>query len=207
MAALNLCNICDRKVLGHSYKMTCDLCNRLVHLKCLPKVDKTQSIYTLRESSVWYCTKCSEEMLPYNHIYDDDEFLIALSDNWDLPDVIPYDLVQNNNKIFLPFDLNENLDIYNHMAEIDPDINYYSNQCNTLFNSCDYYLENSFNKKIQEFAIDANSFSLMHCNIRSAVKNLSKLETYLSNLDHNFSIIALSESWLKDHNFQLYLES
>ena len=44
----------------------------------------------------------------------------------------------------------------------------------------------------------------MHINIRSAVKNLHHLETYLANLNYSFQIAAISESWLKDHNAPLY---
>ena len=44
----------------------------------------------------------------------------------------------------------------------------------------------------------------MHINIRSAVKNLNKLEAYLTNLNHSFQVAAISESWLKDHNAPLY---
>ena len=41
---------------------------------------------------------------------------------------------------------------------------------------------------------------MIHLNIRSAVKNLEKFENYLSNLKHSFPIIAISESWIKEHN-------
>ena len=45
---------------------------------------------------------------------------------------------------------------------------------------------------------------MIHFNIRSAPKNLDSAEMYLSNLDHTFSIIALSENWLKLHNKDLF---
>ena len=45
---------------------------------------------------------------------------------------------------------------------------------------------------------------MIHTNIRSVARNLNTFENYLTNLDHTFPIIALSESWLKDHNFQRY---
>ena len=194
MASGNICNICDRKVLRHSFHMSCDMCSKLVHLKCLPNVDKNQSIYVLRESSIWYCTRCTENIFPFNHIHDDSDFLLALAEDWDLTDSIPFEILKQQNQLFLPFDLNENFD--SPLAELDPDIHYYNNQCNASLNSCDYYLKNSFNKKVNELEIDKKAFSLLHSNIRSAVKNLYKLDTYLSNLDHQFNIVALSESWL-----------
>ena len=35
-------------------------------------------------------------------------------------------------------------------------------------------------------------------------KNLYKLEQYLKNLDHDFSIIGLTETWFKDSNVLTY---
>ena len=202
MASSDFCNVCERKVLIHSFNMRCDICHTMIHLKCLPNVDKTESIYISRESSIWYCTRCIEHIFPFNHIHDDDDFLSTLAENWDLCDSIPYEILKHQNQLFLPFDLNENFS--SPLAEMDPDINYYNSQCNANLNSCDYYLENSFNKKVTELEIDDRAFSLLHSNIRSAVQNIDKLDSYLSTLNHKFSIVALSESWLKNHNHELY---
>ena len=45
---------------------------------------------------------------------------------------------------------------------------------------------------------------MVHMNIRSIVKNLNEFDLYLNNLNHEFPIIALSETWLKDHNCDRY---
>ena len=37
-------------------------------------------------------------------------------------------------------------------------------------------------------------------NIRSMQKNLGSLENYLETLDHKFTAIGISESWLKEYN-------
>ena len=52
--------------------------------------------------------------------------------------------------------------------------------------------------------INDNCLSLLHGNIRSAQKNLGSLEHFLSTLHHEFSIIGISESWLKDHDVDRY---
>ena len=77
-------------------------------------------------------------------------------------------------------------------------------QCNSVLNSCDYYLEDTLNKKLDKINVDQNAFSMIHLNIRSAPKNLSKFESYLSNISHTFKIIALTENWLKPHNQSLF---
>ena len=48
------------------------------------------------------------------------------------------------------------------------------------------------------------NFSMMHLNIRSAQKNLGTLESYLATLNHKFTVIGISESWLKNHNADRY---
>ena len=44
----------------------------------------------------------------------------------------------------------------------------------------------------------------MHLNIRSSPKNTDKLNNYLLSLDIQFSIISLTETWLKDETSELY---
>ena len=62
-------------------------------------------------------------MLPYNHIDENDEFILALSDNFTTAPPIPFDLLLENDKLFVPFELNDDLSspIFDH----DPDIQYY----------------------------------------------------------------------------------
>ena len=38
-------------------------------------------------------------------------------------------------------------------------------------------------------------FSSLHMNIRSIPRHMNELEAYLSNLCHNFSIVAITETW------------
>ena len=49
------------------------------------------------------------------------------------------------NKIFSPFELNEDSNL--PLIDSDPDVQFYNNQCNYSLHSCDYYLEDAFNKK------------------------------------------------------------
>ena len=59
--------------------------------------------------------------------------------------------------------------------------------------SC-YYDINSFND-LQK----GGDFNLIHFNSRSLSKNLSSIEDYLSHLEHNFTAIGCTETWLKDN--------
>jgi hypothetical protein len=106
------------------------------------------------------------------------------------------------NLVFNPFDMNDE-HMFNPLQDIDPDVQYYSdiamlNQANT----CNYYVEDSFNNKLQHLSNDC--FSLFHINIRSMQHNLDGLLQYLEILSHSFSIIGLSETWLTVDNHTLF---
>ena len=111
-------------------------------------MNKDDTVYTNRNNDNWYCTSCTSDLFPYNHISDDEEYMLILSDLWDLPIALPYELLHNENNIFSPFELNEDFD--NPLSEVDPDLQYYNSQCNTVLNSCDYYLEDGFNDQIKK---------------------------------------------------------
>ena len=109
-----------------------------------------------------------------------------------------------SDKVFNPFqvnDDNQNLDIY----AADPDLNYFNN-ATTLSNvsSCDYYNEDTFNAKCNSLNLDPKSISVLHLNIRSASKNLEKLEIYLKNISYEFKFIGLSETWFNDVSVDQY---
>ena len=201
MAGDNTCNICCKKVLRHCHHRRCTLCKSLVHIKCLPYVTKSDTVYTLRDMDDWYCIICTSNLFPFNQISEESEFLSGLSENWTTPNVLPYDLLHKQN-IFQPFELNDNQE--SPLFDLDPDLQFYNTHCNAVLNSCDYYLEDTFNTKMSKLKVNDKSFSLIHVNVRSAAKNLSRFEAYLSNLCHTFNIIALSENWLNENNHSLY---
>ena len=55
-----------------------------------------------------------------------------------------------------------------------------------------------------KFFQNSDLFSLIHLNIRSTPANLSKLIQYKSNLNVNFDIIGLSETWLTETKTDIY---
>ena len=196
------CDICTRKVLRHSNQLKCSICKNILHLNCISGLTKKDNIFVDRSTMTdWICPTCVSVIFPYNHFTENDDFLNALADDWRSDLCIPYHFIQNDDRVFQPFELN--VDTNTPLSDIDPDLQYYQNQYPSNI-PCDYYLEDHFNKRTSNLEIDNKSFSLIHSNIRSIPKNLQNFESYLSNLNHDFSIIALSETWLKDHTVDLY---
>ena len=198
---MSKCNICNQRVQSHSYKLKCFACHGIVHLKCLPIVSHTDSIYVERTINKWLCSKCAETEFPFNHFSEDEDFIKVLSENWS--SVSSIHLNHLNSLEFNPFDTNdgENLPLQN----IDPDLQFY-NDSTYLENvsNCQYYNEESFIKKCTEVSADSNCFSLIHLNIRSIPKNLSQFEDYLHILNLSFTVVGISETWLNVSNKDCY---
>ena len=156
--------------------MECSFCQDKVHLKYLPMVNKKDSLYSHRDSDVWFCTVCTKDIFPFNGIEEDHEFLETLAELHQLDSIIPFDILMDQNKIFSPFELNEDSNL--PLIDSDPDVQFYKNQCNYSLHSCDYYLEDAFNKKVADLNIPSRRLSMIHTHIRSVAKNINKLDMY-----------------------------
>ena len=196
------CKLCCKRLLPHAHKLTCANCLGTIHLKCLHRVSKTDLTCRNFLSNQWFCPSCISDIFPFAHLDDDDDFLNAVLDFGSFNAVAPYGILDDQNLIFNPFELND--DTVCPMNDIDPDILYYNQQFNPILQSCEYFLEDTFNKKIRDANIQQNALSLIHTNIRSSSCNLRTFDTYLDTLDHSFSFIGLSETWLKSCNKDLY---
>ena len=87
--------------------------------------------------------------------------------------------------------------------DIDPDLNYFNSSCHVL-SKCKYHQEDSFSDLLNVQNDYEEGVSLLHLNIRSCQKDFDDFETYIHNLNHNFSVIGLSETWLNDSVKDLY---
>ena len=85
---------------------------------------------------------------------------------------------------------------YSALGNTDPDTHYLS--ANKPISH--YYTENEFNN-IPNLK---NKLTFFNTNIRSIPKNFDKLKYFLFELNHNFSIISISETWLKQYNKDNY---
>jgi hypothetical protein len=153
-------------------------------------------------SANWLCPKCIEESLPFTHIDDDDVFKHTLSELMSQSSHI--NLEDLNKLVFNPFDINEEKN-NSPLCTSDPDIQYFNELTNNQL-ACDYYFEDTFINKIQSLNLtkEDESFSVYHTNIRSIPKNFDSLQHYLSLLSHEFSVVAITESWLTESTYSLY---
>lgn len=195
----SVCKICSRAILPHAYCLRCCYCEHPFHINCLKLVDKNDPLYVNRLTNKWICPICTVDLFPFNHYDEDDEFIRTLRECTSDHDISFADL---QNKIFNPFDLNENVN--SPLYDTDPDIQYYNEISHSSSLSCDYYMEDTFNAKCGAAGAVGESFSVIHSNIRSVPSNLANFEHFCLNLDLKFSVIALSETWLSKDNADCY---
>ena len=104
--------------------------------------------------------------------------------------------------LFSPFELND----YDHQFDTfdaDPDLNYF-NSFNQYITNCNYFLESAFINEMSKSYQMKQNFSLCHLNIRSMRKKLKSFENYLDLIGHRFTILAFTETWLKDNDCDLF---
>ena len=107
--------------------------------------------------------------------------------------------------LFNPFELN-NDDIYSPLCDIDPDANFFNALDAHISQNCNYY-EHQFPNVIQQrfnHMMTGNTLSFCHINIKRQKANLKPFEICLENLEFQFSVIGITETWLKDFNSDLY---
>ena len=77
--------------------------------------------------------------------------------------------------------------------DIDLDNNYFR-QMTKYIDDCDYFCENSF--QYLKRSCDRVNFSILHHNVRSIVNKHDDFVNFLASLNHEFSGIGLTETWL-----------
>ena len=76
------CRICSKRILAQSLSLTCSICNKLYHLRCLYGIRKEDviSLYKERNINNLICVFCAESLFPFNNCSDDDEFIQIISE-------------------------------------------------------------------------------------------------------------------------------
>ena len=84
--------------------------------------------------------------------------------------------------------------------DINPDLNHLNAMyvSNNLL-SCHYFIANTFKSKLQNLNVTREALSMIHLNMRSAsIDKIVQLEAYLSTLNHDFSMIGMTETWFNN---------
>ena len=133
--------------------------------------------------------------LPFCNL-DDDEFQLVINELRNGP--VRFNPERFESLNYNPFLLNSNYDL-TRSNNIDPDTYLTTNKF-----SCDYFVENQFNEMLSKN--NPINLSLLHLNIRSLQKKINNLSNCLTNSNIQFSIIGISETWLRDDSHSVDID-
>ena len=187
------------QILSHSKQICCNVCNGKYHMKCLTLFPDEQR--TIPDNiSIWMCQFCHQSVFPFNWL-DDDEFLCVIR-KYSSEYLQLYENIDDVLQISESDEENTRLPIY----DIDQDQNFYNDYIPIMNSDCKYFNEDFFNDNFTKTSAKhrENPVSFCPINIRSAPKNLSSFEHFLTNLKCDFTSMGLTEIWLTEYNEHLY---
>ena len=196
------CPICERKILSDSYFIYCNCCHMNVYRNCTEL--KCDWLIVAETGTFWYCRVCNENIFPFNNIDDDYEFNLAIMEYGNKSFYTNHQSYFSEEKLFDPYEINENENIIEYQGELDPDKHYFNELAHHLSRSSNYYSDENLNKLIRQKNMNSESFSVLHLNIRSLPANLTSFMTYMSYVDLCFSVIGFSETWLTPFSSDTY---
>jgi len=176
------CDICYKEIVySIDSVVKCKGKNHFIHSKC-SNVKELELI----GNKFWYCEKCN--VIPFASLCDDSFADTVLTNDIDI-----FSPVINNDS--MSFDDLPKINIPNIYSD------YVSNllterDCDDSMDSFKYYSMEDFRNLVTKNTRKI-SFSVFHTNIRSVSQNHGNLNIFLNNLDFNFDIIVLTETWGK----------
>ena len=198
IATMDKCEIRSRKLQSHSHQILCCVCFNHYHMKCITPSPEDLLKLT-NESNEWYCPTCLSNIFPYNSFGGENDFIATITDTFGLSDK---SLCYLSDKLFMPFELNDK-DHSSALCDIDLDLHFYQ-EFNQATVKCNYYLDAKFNEEITEPKNSTNCYHYVMLISEVQEKNLGAFENYLNILKHEFTVIALTETWLNDNDCDLY---
>jgi hypothetical protein len=190
----NRCPTCDKKVTRQQYKVTCTLCRKSTHYKCLPTYNDQDIEYAKSPNGHWSCTYCLQNLFPFSNLEEND-WIINDCTNENI-----HDIESLNEMIFNPFDLNE----IDEEDDLDPDNIFYGPIMQQNVLGCKYYNTQTLNLETNSKPLNSVQLSMLTLNIRSLPRNHKNLIPLLNIIDNQFHIISLTETWLKEYNADLF---
>ena len=150
------CGLCCKPVNKGKLNLLCCICARTFHRNC--------TCYSRYETASvhWSCPNCNNEIFPFSHYENDDDFYSAIFDLWS--DNCSINFEHLNTLCYSPFATNDekyHIPIHDH----DPDFHYFNHVSQQYNMNCNYFLEETFMQAVPP----KSDMSFIHLNIRSSV--------------------------------------
>ena len=167
----------------------CSICSNWIHRRCAG-LTKKQFIHIGATDNYWYCTKCIENF-PFHNITDEEICFLntdLYSSSASLCTIYEKCTKLNVEKFKYQSSFNENHHEFDR--DINPDVNLEVKDKD----NCKYYTTDQFNKH----KFSNKDFSIINYNARSLKSNSNKIKDPLSELNLDFDIITIVETWFDD---------
>ena len=179
------CLNCNKNVISDAIE--CSLCSVWCHRKSA-KLSKKMLNSLSKENEYWYCSSC-KETFPFNAVLDD-EFAYLHSSIENSQEY--FELLNKCKDLKMNYDLYFEYDVCDFEDKVDPNNNFLAD----IDKSCNYFTNDEFNAKFK----CCDSLSIIHFNCRSIKANFDNMYKYLESLQIKFDVIAVSETWLTEHD-------
>ena len=155
------CKKCNKTINSNQRAICCDICDRWYHQSSCAALSCQEYEKLASSSDHWYCSNCLCDILPFNHIVDDQDFQRCIT--MPMFDIL-FDVSRYDNLIFKPLE--------NHF--VTNNNNVYIPPHKPL--SWKYLLPDEYND-----IISLNDLSILHVNCRSMhnFRNFNNLILYL----------------------------
>ena len=187
----SFCPICKKtnKHIISATKYT--QCNYLIHQKCKKSFESFEN---------FICSECNSENFLFFEINNNDLLENYFNSNFSCKCHTNRNMTINPEKDVKLLNLKElNFQKDSHYAQLDPDEHI---DDPTEFK---YYTTHEFHKLNANISSRGADFSLFYSNICSLNGNKEKLQDLINNLDNQFDVIALTETWHTKNN--IYFDS
>jgi hypothetical protein len=182
------CSACNKSVRSNSRAIECGVCTLWYHQKCSGLATKDINNFT-RTGDFWICGNCTSSIFPFYNLSISEIVSLSFNSN---TECFCSKHINNRSLESLPFfDLYSQISKSHGLTDVDVDGQIPSQ---TNFN---YYSAHDVHSSAEiQMLKSGKSFSAIHCNTRSLSSNLDSLNELLSDMDHHFSIIGISETKL-----------
>ena len=188
------CSVCSETTRVAKTSIPCGNCKHLIHKKCA-QLDTFSINNIISHLISWECGSCTTKylsVLPFEELEEQEIVDLSFNSNFNCKcNSTAISLTKYNNLEQLET-CKISLKEYDSLYNSDSDSNL------TDFSNFNYFDNHEFHKLSKKPSFNfkvKQKIGILHTNICSISKNLENLQILTSNLDYNFDIIAVSETW------------
>ena len=184
------CLECSKAFRSNSRGIQCDICHSWFHLKCTLLSLKEYKYFSTTED-LWICLHCRRDIFPFHSLVNH-ELINLLSFNSNT-ECLCSNKIMTSRLEFLPsLELSASINNNPNLQSFDIDLQLPSTTNFRYYSSHEFHSNNDIQSSLSD-----KTFSALHFNIRSVARNFEQFLILLNDMNHNFSVIGLTETKIK----------